>query len=65
MSEEQAERVATVLLGVAIVGAAVYVLRTPELRRTVWQAARNMAAMAGPALVNEARRAWQESERAV
>ena len=52
-----------IILGLAAVGAAFYILRTPQLRRTVWRAAKNAAALAGPALVTEAKRVWTESDR--
>ena len=62
MTEEQAETVATVLIGIGVAGAAYYVLRTPSLRRLLWQAARTMVTTTGPAWVAaEATRAWNES----
>jgi hypothetical protein len=64
MTEERAETIATVLVGVAAVGAAVYVLKTPALRRVLWQAVRTMVITTGPAwMAAEAQRAWQDSER--
>ena len=63
MTEERAETIATVLIGVAAAGAAFYILKTPSLRRRVWQATRTMVITTGPAwLATEARRAWQASE---
>ena len=62
MTEQQAERIANLVLGLAAAGAAYYVLKTPQLRRVVWQAARNAVAAAGPAwLASETRRAWTRS----
>lgn len=39
MTESTAEKAATVVVGVAVAGAAWYVLRTPALRRTAWRLA--------------------------
>jgi hypothetical protein len=51
------------LIGVAAVGAAYFVLRTPALRRVAWQLARTAIVTTAPAwLMNEARRAWNESD---
>ena len=62
MTERQAERVANVLIGAAAAGAAVYLLKTPALRRIVWGLARNALAGSGPAwLLAETRRAWDDS----
>jgi hypothetical protein len=65
MTKEQAEKTANVLLGIAAVGAAYYVLRTPALRRVAWQVARAALVSGGPAwLMSELRRGWSESPRA-
>jgi len=61
MTETQARTVANVMMGVAAVGAAAYVLSTPSLRRKAWQIVRLAVAAAGPVLLAEARRAWQDS----
>lgn len=62
MTERQAEKVANLLIGAAVAGAAVYVLRTPSLRRLAWGLARNALAGGGPAwLLAETRRAWDGS----
>ena len=62
MTERQAETVASVVLGVAALGAAVYVLKTPALRRLLWGLTRTAVTATGPAwLMGEARRAWAES----
>jgi hypothetical protein len=63
MREQQAERLATLLLGVAVTGATYYVLKTPALRRAAWQLVRTALAAAGPWLVSEARSAWAQSAR--
>ena len=62
MTERQARTTANLVMAAAAVGAAYYVLRTPPLRRTVWQLARRWAA--GPLVVwlaSEVRGAWDES----
>lgn len=62
MTEERAEQIATVLIGVAAVGAAFYILKTPSLRRMLWQVTRTMVTTTGPVwLAAEAKRAWHES----
>lgn len=63
MTDQQAERLATLLLGVAVTGATFFVLRTPVLRRAAWQYGRTALLAAGPWLAAEARKAWAESER--
>ena len=61
MTERHAEKVANVLIGAAAVGAAIYVLKTPALRRTLWGFARNALTAAGPAWVMaETRRGWAD-----
>lgn len=62
MTEAQARTTANVVLAAAAIGAVYYVLKTPPLRRRVWQVARAWAA--GPLAtwtVTEIRRAWDES----
>ena len=62
MTEQQAQRAANVLMTAAAVGAAIYVLRTPDLRRMAFRLA--SAALTGtiPAWLNgEVRRAWSAS----
>lgn len=62
MTDAQARTAANLVMAAAAVGAAVYVLRTPPLRRSAWQIARRWAT--GPLaawLVAEVRRAWIES----
>ena len=49
MTERQAENIANLVIGAAVLGAAVYVLRTPALRRVVWGAARNALVAGLPA----------------
>jgi hypothetical protein len=62
MTEAQARTTANVVLATAVIGAAYYVLKTPPLRRRVWQIARSWAA--GPLAAwtaTEIRRAWEGS----
>lgn len=62
MTEEQARTVANVVLAVAAVGAAYYVLRTPPLRRLAWQLARAWLTGSLPVwFATEVRRAWDAS----
>lgn len=61
MTEHQAERIANVVIGVAAIGAAVYILKTPALRRLAWGLARTALTASGPAwLIAETRRGWKE-----
>ena len=61
MTEQQAERIANICLGLAAVGAAYYVLRRPDLRRLAWGLVRNTVVGGGPAwLAAEALRAWND-----
>ena len=62
MTQSSAETAATVVIGVVAVGAAYYVLRTPQLRRTAWRLA--IAALTGtiPAWVSqEIKNSWEAS----
>ena len=62
MTQSSAEKVATVVIGVAAAGAAYYVLRTPQLRRTAWRL--GLAALTGtiPAWVSqEIKDSWEAS----
>ena len=62
MTQRQAEKIANLVIGAAALGAAVYVLRTPALRRVVWGAARNALVAGVPAwLLAETRSGWAES----
>jgi hypothetical protein len=59
MRQEQAERFANVLIGVAVAGAAYYVLREPSRRRVAWDLVRHAAGGTVPGwLIAEALRAW-------
>jgi hypothetical protein len=62
MTQANAEKVANVLIGAAVVGAAYYVIRTPQLRRVAWRL--TVAALTGtiPAwLTQEIRNGWEAS----
>jgi uncharacterized membrane protein len=62
MTQSSAEKVATVVIGVAVAGAAYYVLKTPGLRRAAWRL--SLAALTGtiPAWVSqEIKTSWEAS----
>ena len=62
MTQSSAEKVATVVIGVAAAGAVYYVLKTPPLRRAAWRL--SLAALTGtiPAWVSqEIRASWEAS----
>jgi hypothetical protein len=65
MTQASAEKITNVILGVAAVGAAYYVLKTPRLRRLAWQL--SVAAITGalPAWLGEQIKAgWEASAHA-
>ena len=62
MTEETARTVANVVVGAAALGVAVYIAKTPPLRRAAWRLA--VVALTGTLPVwfrNELQRAWAES----
>jgi len=64
LTEQQARTTANLLMAAAALGAAVFVLRNPRLRRAAWQMARQYAR--GPlaaALTTTVRQAWDDSAR--
>lgn len=64
MTETQARHAANIVMAAAALGAAVFVMRTPKLRRLAWQLARQYAA--GPLAAWTAttvRPAWDDSAR--
>jgi hypothetical protein len=64
MNEASAERLANVVIGVAAVGAALVVLRTPSLRRLAWRLAVTAVTVSGPAWFSrEIQQRWHESAR--
>ena len=64
MTEETARTIANVVVGAAVLGAAVVILRTPTLRRLAIGLARTAIVTGIPAwLTREVKEAWQASER--
>lgn len=64
MNESSAEKLANVVIAVAVVGAASYIMRTPRLRRMAWRLAVTALTGAGPAwLGQEIRDGWRDSAR--
>jgi hypothetical protein len=62
MTHDRAEQVANVLLAAAAAGVAVYVIRTPSLRRLAWRLAVTAVTGTLPAwFAREVRHAWTES----
>ena len=62
MTQSSAEKVATIVIGVAAAGAVYYVLKTPRLRRAAWRL--SLAALTGtiPAWVSqEIKASWEAS----
>ena len=62
MTQSSAEKVATIVIGVAAAGAVYYVLKTPGLRRAAWRL--SLAALTGtiPAWVSqEIKASWEAS----
>lgn len=63
MTEETARTIANVVVGAAVLGAAVVILRTPTLRRLAFGLARTAIVTGIPAwLTREVKEAWQASE---
>jgi uncharacterized protein (DUF2236 family) len=64
MNETSAQKLANVLIGAAVVGAAYYVVRTPSLRRLAWRLAVTAATGSLPVWFRqEVQRGWAESGR--
>lgn len=64
MNHTSSDKIANVVIGAAVVGAAVYVLKTPSLRRMAWRLA--VTALTGTLpswLGQEVQNAWTESGR--
>ena len=61
MTQEQAEKIANVLIGGAMVGAAYFIFRDPAWRRAALRAVRTALAASGPWLIAQAKQAWAES----
>ena len=67
MTEDNARRLANVILGAAALGLAYAVVRTPPLRRLAWHLAVTAATVTAPAwFKRELQQAWAESgQRAI
>ena len=64
MTHSTSEKLADLALGTAVVGAAVYVLKTPSLRRMAWRLAVIGVTRTLPSWFRqEVRSAWDESGR--
>ena len=64
MNEAAAEKLANVIIGVAAVGIAFYVIKTPPLRRLAWRMAVTALTGTVPAWVGqEIRQGWRQSAR--
>lgn len=64
MTDDNARKVANVVLGAAVIGAAYYIVKTPSLRRLAWRFALMAATGTLPAWFSrELRQAWADSER--
>lgn len=62
MTRPTAETVADVLIGAALLGAAIVVIRTPVLRRLAWGLAATAITTSAPAWIGrEVRDAWERS----
>jgi hypothetical protein len=66
MTHSSAEKLANIAIGVAVAGAAYYVLKTPSLRRVAWRL--TVIALTGSApawLGQEIKQAWSDSGRSI
>jgi hypothetical protein len=61
MTEQSAEKVADIVIGLALASAVYYVLRDPRLRRSAGQLARRALVSSGPWLFTELRHAWAQT----
>jgi hypothetical protein len=62
MNEDRARQTANLLMAATALGAAVFVLRNPKLRRMAWQFARQYASgPLGAAVASTVRSAWDAS----
>jgi hypothetical protein len=62
MTQSSAEKIANVVMGAAVIGAAYYVLKTPRLRRLAWQLTVAAATGTVPAWVaQQIRSSWEAS----
>jgi len=64
MNQSSSEKLANVVIGAVAVGAAVYVIKTPSLRRMAWRLAVTVLTGTLPSwLGQEVRHAWADSGR--
>jgi hypothetical protein len=64
MTQQTAEKAANAIIAAAVVGVAVVIIRTPELRRLAWRLAVTALTAQLPAWVGrEVEQAWAESAR--
>jgi hypothetical protein len=64
MTEQQARKTANAVLAVAAIGAAIYILKTPSLRRMAWNLTKLALTSQVPGwLAHETRTAWRDSAR--
>jgi hypothetical protein len=63
MNEASAEKVANVVIGATVVGAAYYVIKTPRLRQLAWRLAMTALVSAPAWFSREIRQGWRESGR--
>lgn len=64
MTQSSAEKLANIVIGAAVIGAAVYVLKRPHLRRLAWQwSLVTMTGMVPEWISREIREGWEASGR--
>ncbi|MEO8076819.1 MAG: hypothetical protein ABI818_10845 [Acidobacteriota bacterium] len=64
MTEASAGKIANIVIGAAVLGAAYVVVKTPRLRQLAWRLAVNALTVSGPAWVSrEIQQGWNESGR--
>ncbi len=64
MTQSSAEKLANLMIGAAVIGAAAYVLRTPHLRRLAWQLSLvTLTGMVPEWISREIREGWDASGR--
>jgi len=64
MNEATAEKVANAVIGTAVVGAAYFIVRTPQLRQFAWRLLVTAVTVSAPTWFRrEIRESWEESGR--
>ena len=64
MTQSSAEKLANIVIGAAVIGAAAYVLKTPRLRRLAWQLSLvTLTGMVPEWISREIREGWEASGR--